>query len=63
MATIRVASFSAEHALAEAASLDEALAWLHPKERMAVLQDAGLVASLSKLPYTPASPPIVRAVR
>jgi membrane glycosyltransferase len=49
---------SAEHALAEvklaeAETFDEALAWLHPKERMAVLQDPALVAAVSRLPDLP----------
>jgi membrane glycosyltransferase len=50
---------TAEHALAEvklaeAYTLQEALAWLHPKERMAVLLDPGLVATLSRLQDSPA---------
>ncbi len=57
---------SAEHALAEvklaeAETLDEALAWLHPKERMAVLQDPTLVAAVSRLPEGPVAS-AVRAV-
>jgi membrane glycosyltransferase len=49
---------SADHALAEvklaeAETFDEALAWLHPKERMAVLQDPALVAAVSRLPKHP----------
>ncbi len=58
---------AAEHALAEvklgeAETLAEALAWLHPKERMAVLQDPALVESLSRLPNSPESPPAMRSV-
>jgi membrane glycosyltransferase len=40
----------AEVKLAEAETFAEALAWLHPKERMAVLQDPALVAAVSRLP-------------
>jgi membrane glycosyltransferase len=58
---------AAEHALAEvklaeAETLAEALAWLHPKEKMAVLHDPALVARLSRLPDAPAAPPAVRAL-
>jgi membrane glycosyltransferase len=57
----------AEHALAEvklaeAETFDEALTWLHPKERMAVLLDPALVASLSRLPDPSETPPALRPV-
>jgi membrane glycosyltransferase len=58
---------SAEHALAgvklaEAETLAEALAWLHPKEKMAALQDPALLARLARLPDAAASQPAVRAI-
>jgi membrane glycosyltransferase len=42
----------AEAKLAEAASLQEAARWLHPKERSVVLTDRALLSILAKLPQT-----------
>ena len=41
--------------LFEAETLDEAVSWLQPKERMAILQDQALVARLALLPKAPPS--------
>ncbi|WP_084143907.1 glucans biosynthesis glucosyltransferase MdoH [Methylocapsa acidiphila] len=40
----------AEAKIAEAETLGEALSWLHPKERMAILLDRRLIERLSRLP-------------
>jgi membrane glycosyltransferase len=45
----------AEAKLSEAASLDEALRWLTPKERMAILSDPKLIAKLDTLAHPAAS--------
>lgn len=39
--------------LAEAQTIDEAVSWLTPKERMAVLHDQTLIARLALLPHEP----------
>jgi membrane glycosyltransferase len=44
----------AEAKLNEAETVDEALSWLHSKERMAILQDRSLIARLLRLPKKPA---------
>lgn len=36
--------------LADAGTIDEAVSWLHPKERMAILLDPALIARLTQLP-------------
>lgn len=45
----------ADAKLAEAGTIDEAISWLHPKERMAILQDQTLIARLALLPAQPPS--------
>ena len=45
----------ADAKLAEAGTIDEAISWLHPKERMAILQDQTLIAHLALLPAQPPS--------
>jgi membrane glycosyltransferase len=47
--------------LNDAKSLEEALAWLKPKERMAVLNDRALIALLARLPMAPAPEQKVKA--
>ena len=39
--------------LNDAQSLEEACAWLKPKERLAVLSDRALIAMLARLPGAP----------
>ena len=46
----------AEAKLSMAETLDEAIAWLQPKERMAVLLDPALIAQLALLPKEPLAP-------
>jgi membrane glycosyltransferase len=51
-------NMSAEWALADAKisdaeTIDEAISWLHPKERMAILQDPALIARFASLPSLP----------
>jgi membrane glycosyltransferase len=64
----RNGNISAEWALAEAKlgeawTLDEALSWLQPKERMAILQDRALIKRLSLLPRDePQPPPLAETV-
>ncbi|HEY4847854.1 MAG TPA: glucans biosynthesis glucosyltransferase MdoH [Methylocella sp.] len=43
----------ADAKLSEAGTIDEAISWLRPKERMAVLQDQVLIARLALLPQEP----------
>ncbi len=43
----------ADAKLSEAATIDEAISWLRPKERMAILQDQALIARLALLPKEP----------
>ncbi len=48
---------SSERALAEAKlndaeTIDDAIAWLHPKERMVALHDRALIAMIARLPQT-----------
>ena len=45
----------ADAKLAEAGTIDEAISWLQPKERMAILQDQTLIAHLALLPAQPPS--------
>jgi membrane glycosyltransferase len=40
----------ADAKLSDAETIDEAMSWLHPKERMAILQDQTLIAHLALLP-------------
>ena len=40
----------ADAKLSDAATIDEAISWLQPKERMAILQDQALIARLALLP-------------
>ena len=47
--------------LEEAVTLEEALSWLSPKERMAVLSQPKLIASLARLKDTPDVRAIVQA--
>ncbi len=54
-------NISAEWALAnakisEAETIEEAISWLHPKERMAILLDPALISRLASLPQKPACP-------
>ncbi len=54
-------TMSAEWALAnakisDAESIDEAISWLHPKERMAILLDAALISRFVSLPQKPPRP-------
>ncbi|HUI19665.1 MAG TPA: glucans biosynthesis glucosyltransferase MdoH [Methylocella sp.] len=46
----------AEAKLSEAETIDEAIAWMHPKERMAVLLDPALISRLALLLRTPCIP-------
>ena len=46
----------ADAKLSDAETIDEAAAWLHPKERMAVMQDPALIALLASLPQQPPQP-------
>lgn len=46
----------ADAKLSDAETFGEAISWLHPKERMAVLQDAELIARLVSLPQEPPRP-------
>ena len=43
----------ADAKLSEAETIDEAISWLQPKERMAILQDQALIAHLARLPKAP----------
>jgi membrane glycosyltransferase len=43
----------ADAKLADARTIDEAISWLQPKERMAILQDQTLIAHLALLPAQP----------
>jgi membrane glycosyltransferase len=43
----------ADAKLSDAGSIDEAISWLQPKERMAILQDQALIARLAQLPQKP----------
>ena len=58
----RNGEFTAERALAEvklneAETIEEALAWLKPNERMALLQDRALIARLMTLPHQNSAAP------
>lgn len=46
----------AEAKLSMAEALDEAIAWLQPKERMAILLDPALIGQLVQLPREPLAP-------
>ena len=46
----------ADAKLSEAETVDEAISWMHPKERMAVLLDPALIARLALLPKEPRAP-------
>ncbi|MCI0466080.1 MAG: glucans biosynthesis glucosyltransferase MdoH, partial [Beijerinckiaceae bacterium] len=46
----------ADAKLSDAETLEEAISWLHPKERMAVLQDPELISRLTSLPQEPPRP-------
>ena len=52
---IEVDRAMAEAKLSDAASIDEAVAWLRPKESMVVLHDRALISLLARLPSTPAA--------
>ncbi|HEV7910091.1 MAG TPA: glucan biosynthesis glucosyltransferase H, partial [Methylocella sp.] len=43
----------ADAKLSDAGTIDEAISWLPPKERMAILQDQALIARLALLPKAP----------
>ncbi|MGB6324510.1 MAG: glucans biosynthesis glucosyltransferase MdoH [Methylocella sp.] len=43
----------ADAKLSDAGTIDEAISWLEPKERMAILQDQALIARLALLPKEP----------
>ncbi|MGH6857886.1 MAG: glucans biosynthesis glucosyltransferase MdoH, partial [Methylocella sp.] len=43
----------ADAKLSDAGTIDEAISWLRPKERMAILQDQALIARLALLPQQP----------
>jgi membrane glycosyltransferase len=43
----------ADAKLSDAGTIDEAISWLRPKERMAILQDQALIARLALLPREP----------
>jgi membrane glycosyltransferase len=43
----------ADAKLSDAGTIDEAISWLKPKERMAILQDPALIARLALLPQKP----------
>ena len=43
----------AEAKLNEAETIDDAIAWLHPKERMVALHDRALIDMIARLPDTP----------
>ena len=43
----------ADAKLSDAGTIDEAISWLKPKERMAILQDPALIARLAQLPQKP----------
>ena len=45
----------AEAKLNEAETIDDAVAWLHPKERMVALHDRALIALIARLPDTPSA--------
>lgn len=45
----------AEAKLNEAETIDDAIAWLHPKERMVALHDRALIALIARLPDTPSA--------
>ncbi|MBV8567893.1 MAG: glucans biosynthesis glucosyltransferase MdoH [Methylobacteriaceae bacterium] len=49
---IKVDRAMAETKLSEAATIEEAVTWLQPKERMVVLHDRALLALLARLPDT-----------
>jgi membrane glycosyltransferase len=49
----------ADAKLGDAETIDEALSWLKPKERMAILQDQALITRLSLLPTAPPGPEAV----
>ncbi len=51
----------AEAKLNEAETIDDAIAWLHPKERMVALHDRALIAMIARLPQTEARPGSERA--
>ncbi len=48
----------AEAKLLEAATIDEAIGWLKPIERMTIMLDAVLIAKLLELPPTSAPPAV-----
>ncbi len=49
----------ADAKLADAETIDEAISWLQPKERMAILQDQALIAHLALLPSEPPGAKVV----
>ncbi|SFK71774.1 glucans biosynthesis glucosyltransferase MdoH [Methylocapsa palsarum] len=53
----------ADAKLAEAESMKEALSWLQPKERMAILLDRKLIARLESLPAEPATVGAISSAR
>ncbi|MCI0735179.1 MAG: glucan biosynthesis glucosyltransferase H, partial [Beijerinckiaceae bacterium] len=46
----------ADAKLSDAESLDEAISWLHPKERLAIVLDPELISRLTSLPQAPPRP-------
>lgn len=53
----------ADAKLSDAATIDEAISWLKPKERMAILQDQALIARLALLPKEPPDEETIAAAR
>jgi membrane glycosyltransferase len=43
----------ADAKLSDAGTIDEAISWLRPEERMSILQDQALIARLALLPQEP----------
>ena len=51
----------ADAKLSDAETIDEAISWLRPKERMAILQDQALIARLALLPKEPSGADAIAA--
>jgi membrane glycosyltransferase len=49
----------ADAKLSDAETIAEAISWLNPKERMAILQDPSLIARMAALPQDPPRPEAV----
>jgi membrane glycosyltransferase len=43
----------ADAKISDAEIIDELICWLHPKERMAILQDPALISRFASLPPAP----------